>query len=117
MWESSSGLNTFASHCKCDHHTVKRSVTESQHKPVCAVNHSTHGFDKGTMRKLSARQIHQIKTAAAKRPLQSSKQIFAAGASGVPGVGSSTDLNSFDLSKYDLMLQFNKFPFSVLYNL
>ena len=41
--------------------------------------------DKGTTRKVSARQKHRIKRAAAKMPLQSSKQIFeAAGASGVP---------------------------------
>ncbi len=37
------------------------------------------------MRKVSARQIHRIKKAAAKMPLQSSKQVFeAAGASGGP---------------------------------
>uniref|UniRef100_A0AAR2KR07 Uncharacterized protein n=1 Tax=Pygocentrus nattereri TaxID=42514 RepID=A0AAR2KR07_PYGNA len=37
------------------------------------------------MRKVSARQVHRIKRAAAKMPLQTSKQVFeAAGASGVP---------------------------------
>ncbi len=37
------------------------------------------------MRKVSGRQIHRIKRAAAKIPLQSSKQVFeAVGASGVP---------------------------------
>lgn len=60
---------------KRDHHNVKRFVAESEHTWVRA--------DKGTMMKVPARQIHQIKRAAAKRPLQSSKQIFeAAGASG-----------------------------------
>ena len=62
---------------KRDHRTVKRFVADSEHTRVRA--------DKGTMRKVSARQIHQIKRAAAKMPLQSSKQVFeAAGASGVP---------------------------------
>ncbi|CAJ0927840.1 unnamed protein product [Ranitomeya imitator] len=59
------------------HCTVKRFVAESEHRSVRA--------DKGIMRKVSARQIHGIKRAAAKIPLQSSKQLFeAAGASGVP---------------------------------
>uniref|UniRef100_A0A087YR09 Tc1-like transposase DDE domain-containing protein n=1 Tax=Poecilia formosa TaxID=48698 RepID=A0A087YR09_POEFO len=62
---------------KRDHRTVKRFVTDSEHRRVRA--------DKGIIRKVSVRQIHQIKTAAAKMPLQSSKQLFeAAGASGVP---------------------------------
>ncbi|CAJ0945177.1 unnamed protein product [Ranitomeya imitator] len=61
---------------KSDHHTVKRFVIETKHR--------LHA-DKGTMRKVSARQIHWTKRAAAKIPLQSSKQIFeAVGASGVP---------------------------------
>ena len=62
---------------KRDHRTVKRFVADSEHTRVRA--------DKGTMRKVPARQKHRIKRAAAKMPLQSSKQIFeAAGASGVP---------------------------------
>lgn len=62
---------------KRDYCTVKRFVAESHQRRVCA--------DKFTMRKLSAGQIHRIKRANAKRPLQSSKQIFeAAGASGFP---------------------------------
>ncbi len=62
---------------KHDHRTVKRFVADLEHIRVCA--------DKGRMRKVSARQIHRIKRAAAKMPLQSSKQVFeAAGASGVP---------------------------------
>ena len=61
---------------KHDHRTVKRFVADSEHRWVRA--------DKGIMRKVSARQIHRIKRAAAKMPLQSSKQVFeAAGASGV----------------------------------
>lgn len=57
--------------------TVKRFVVDSEHRQVCA--------HKSRMRKVSARQIHRIKRAAAKMPLQSSKQIFeAAGAPGVP---------------------------------
>ena len=62
---------------KRDHRTVKRFVADSEHTRVRA--------DKGTMRKVSARQKHRIKRAAAKMPLQSSKHIFeAANASGVP---------------------------------
>ncbi len=62
---------------KRDHRTVKRFVADSEHRRVRA--------DKGKMRKVSARQIRWIKRAAAKMPLQSSKQVFeAAGASGVP---------------------------------
>lgn len=62
---------------KCDHCTVKRYVADSEHTWVCS--------DKGRTRKVSASQIHWIKTAAAKMPLQSSTQISeAAGASGVP---------------------------------
>ena len=62
---------------KRDHRTVKRFVADSEHRRVHA--------DKVIMRKISARQIHRIKTSAAKMPLQSSKQVFeAAGASGVP---------------------------------
>ncbi len=56
---------------------MKRFVADSEHRRVPA--------DKGRMRKVSARQIRRIKRAAAKMPLQSSKQVFeAAGASGVP---------------------------------
>ena len=62
---------------KYDHRTVKRFVADSEHIWVCA--------DKGTMRKVSARQIHRIQRAGAKMTLQSRKQVFeAAGASGVP---------------------------------
>ncbi len=62
---------------KRDHRSVKRFVADSEHRRVRA--------DKVKMRKVSARQIRQIKRAAAKMPLQSSKQVFeAAGASGVP---------------------------------
>ncbi len=62
---------------KRDHRSVKRFVADSEHRRVHA--------DKGRMRKVSARQIRRIKRAAAKMPLQSSKQVFeAAGASGVP---------------------------------
>lgn len=62
---------------KRDHRTVKRFVTDSEHRRVRA--------DKGRMRKVSVRQIHRIKRAAYKMPLQSSKRVFeAAGASGVP---------------------------------
>lgn len=61
---------------KRDHRTVKRFVADSECRQVRA--------NKGRMRKVSARQIHWIKRAAAKMPLQSSKQVFeAAGASGV----------------------------------
>ncbi len=56
---------------------MKRFVADSEHMRACA--------DKGRMRKVSARKIHRIKRAAAKMPLQSSKQVFEApGASGVP---------------------------------
>ena len=56
---------------------MKRFVADSEHRRVRA--------DKGIMRKVSARQIHLIRRAAAKMALQSSKQVFeAAGASGVP---------------------------------
>ena len=52
-------------------------VANSEHRRVRA--------DKGIMRKVSARQINRIRRAAAKMPLQSSKQVFeATGASGVP---------------------------------
>lgn len=62
---------------KHDHCTVKRFVADSEHTQV--------HMDKGIMRNVSARQIHRIKSAAAKMPLQSSKQVFeAAGASGFP---------------------------------
>ncbi|KAK3512212.1 hypothetical protein QTP70_001115 [Hemibagrus guttatus] len=62
---------------KRDHRTIKRFVADSEHTRIRA--------DKGTMRKVSARQIHRIKRAAVKMPLQSSKQVFeTAGASGVP---------------------------------
>ncbi len=62
---------------KRDHRSVKRFVADSEHIRVRA--------DKGRTRKVSARQIRRIKRAAAKMPLQSSKQVFeAAGASGVP---------------------------------
>ncbi|KAL6456377.1 hypothetical protein MHYP_G00349200 [Metynnis hypsauchen] len=62
---------------KHDHRTVKRFVTDSEHRRVRA--------DKGRMRKVSARQVHRIKRAAAKMSLQTSKQVFeAAGVSGVP---------------------------------
>ena len=53
---------------KRDHHTVKRSVVDSEHRRVRA--------EKGIMRKVSARKIHRIKKAAAKMPLQSNKQVF-----------------------------------------
>ena len=53
---------------KRDHRTVKRFVADSEHRRVHA--------DKVIMRKISARQIHRIKTAAAKMPLRSSKQVF-----------------------------------------
>ncbi len=59
---------------KRDHHSVKRFVANSEHRRVRA--------DKGRMRKVSARQIRRIKRAAAKMPLQSSKQLFEA--AGVP---------------------------------
>lgn len=56
---------------------MKRFVADSEHRRVCV--------DKGKVRKVSARQIHQIKRAAAKMPLQSSKQVFeTAGPYGVP---------------------------------
>lgn len=73
------GMKTFdiSRKLKRDHRTVKRFVADSEYTRVRA--------DKGTMRKVSVRQKHRIKRAAAKMPLQSSKQIFeAAGASGVP---------------------------------
>ena len=64
---------------KRDHQTVKRFVSDSEHRWVCA--------DKGIRRKVSARQIHRIKRAGGKMPLQSSKQVFeAAGAFGVPQI-------------------------------
>lgn len=53
---------------KRDHHTIKRFVADSEHARVRA--------DKGTIRKVSARQIHRIKRAAAKIPSYSSKQVF-----------------------------------------
>ena len=63
--------------CKCDHRTVRRFVADSEHR------HEVHE-DKGIMRKVSARQLHQIKKAAAKMPLHSSKQVFeAVGSSGI----------------------------------
>ena len=59
-----------------DHRTVKKFVTDSQHKRVRS--------DKGKIRKISAKQMRRVKTAATKMPLNSSKQVFeAAGASGV----------------------------------
>ncbi len=62
---------------KHDHRTVKRFVADLEYIRACA--------DKGRMRKVSAVQICRIMRAAAKMPLQSSKQVFeAAGASGVP---------------------------------
>ncbi len=62
---------------KHDHRIVKRFVADLEHIRACA--------DKGRMRKVSAIQICRIMRAAAKMPLQSSKQVFeAAGASGVP---------------------------------
>lgn len=45
-------------------------VAGSEHAQVCA--------DKGTMRTVSARQMHRIKRAAAKMKLQSSKWVFEA---------------------------------------
>ena len=61
---------------KRDHRTVKRFVSESEHRRVRS--------DKGIIKRVSAKQIHRIKRAAAKMPLQTSKQVFeAAGASGV----------------------------------
>lgn len=61
---------------KRGNHTFKRLVGDSEHTRVCA--------EKDTTRKVSARQIHWIKTAAATMPLQGSKQVFeAAGAFGV----------------------------------
>ena len=58
-----------------DHRTVKKFVTDSQHKRVCS--------DKGKIRKISAKQMRRVKRAATKMPLNSSKQVFeAAGASG-----------------------------------
>ena len=55
---------------------MKRFEANSEHRQVRA--------DNGIMRKVSARQIHGIRRAAAKMPLQSSKRVFqAAGASGV----------------------------------
>lgn len=61
---------------KCDHHTVKRFVSDSAHTQVCGNN--------GRMWKVSARQVHRIKRAADKKLLQNSKQIFEApGAFGV----------------------------------
>ncbi len=56
---------------KRDHRTLKRFVADSEYRRVHA--------DKGRMRKVSARQIHRIKKAAAKMPLQSSKQVFEVG--------------------------------------
>lgn len=55
---------------KCDHRTLKRFVADSEHRRVCA--------NKGIMRMVTARHIHRIKRAAAKMPLQSSKQVFEA---------------------------------------
>lgn len=64
-------------HCTVVLHCTKRCVADSEHTQVHA--------DKGTMQKVSARQIHRIKRAATKMPLQISKQVYeAAGASGVP---------------------------------
>lgn len=57
-------------------HRIKRFVADSEHTQVCT--------DKGTTRKGFARQMHRINRAAAKMPLQSSKQIFEAAASRVP---------------------------------
>ncbi len=64
----------FSRKLKRDHRSVKRFVADSEHRRVRA--------DKGRMRKVSARQIRRIKRAAAKMPLQSSKQVFEA--TGVP---------------------------------
>ncbi len=59
---------------KRDHRTVKRFVSDSQHRRI-----------QGLLRKVSVRQINVIKRAAIKKPLLSSKQVFeAAGVSGVP---------------------------------
>ena len=67
---------------KHDHCTVKRFLADSWHTRVRA--------DKSTTRKVSARQIHWIKRAAAKMPLQSSKKVFEAASAGEhQGVGSS----------------------------
>lgn len=72
-----------------DHRTIKRFVADSEHRQVCA--------DKGALRKISARFMHQIKRAAAKMQLHSSKQILeAAGAlesHGYQGVESSRVLH------------------------
>jgi len=69
-------LEYFLKTFKRDHRTGKRFVSDSEHTRVRA--------DKGTMRKVSARQMHRIKRAAAEMPLQSSKRVFeAAGAAGV----------------------------------
>src|SRR4029434_745080 len=58
----------------CDHRTVKKFVTDSQHKRVRS--------DKGKIRKISAKQMRRVKRAATTMPLKSSKQVFeAAGAS------------------------------------
>ncbi len=61
---------------KPDHRTVERFGAHSEDRRVCK--------DEGRMRKVSARQIHRIKSAAAKMPLKSSKQVFEA--AGAPGV-------------------------------
>lgn len=68
-----------------DHRTVRKFVADSEHRRVRA--------DKGTTRKVSARQIHRIKRAAAKMPSQSSKQIFEA--SGVPRTSRCRILKKF----------------------
>lgn len=71
-----------------DHRTVKKFVADSEHRRVRA--------DKGTIRKVSARQIHRIKRAAAKMPLQSSKQVFeAAGTSKIPRTSRCRILKKF----------------------
>lgn len=59
-----------------DHHTMKKFVADAEHKRVCA--------DKGTVRKVSDRQMCSIRRIPTNLPLQSKKQVEATGASGDP---------------------------------
>lgn len=76
---------------KHDHRTIKRFVADSKHIWVHA--------DKGTLRKVSARQMHQIKRAAPKMPLHRRTQVFeAAGASGAPRTSRFRILQRFSVN-------------------
>lgn len=54
----------------CDHRTGEKFVTNAEHRWVCS--------DKGTISKVSARQVHRTKRAAAKRPLQTDMNVYHA---------------------------------------